>query len=493
MYQQFFNFKEAPFAIEPNSRFIILNEEHQEALATLIYAIEQREGWALLLGYPGVGKTTLIMALFQEMGDSVVAGVITNPRLEPLDFFNMIALELGMEGPLTSKGQFLVALRHLIGRYRQEGRSILLVVDEAHSLTLELLEEIRLLGNLDDGSPRVLNIFLVGQPQVLRLLKQASDQGLMQRFRRYHILKALDQNGTASYIRHRIKVAGGDPQIFSPEALAAVHEMSGGNCRLINSICDEALLLAFTREQRTVNGENVLEAAEDNPALKLQKSSLKSVRQTRPSPPRATPAAVPPAVEAPLRKAAPQPAPRKKAPEPEVDLPKAAPPPAKAKAPEPEKNDSPMPASADALIPGLEPEVESTTAPEIAQDPGGKKKRTRPFYSPGQMAQDQTGPPKRAVRAFRGQPVKGRAPWRAEKVCGPGGGLGAFGRGVFFPVQRRLRPVKENIHAGDRAGPAGIFRAQCPPGLQDQGARSFGCGQEGLGARGSGSAGGSTG
>ena len=391
MYQQFFNLKETPFAIEPNSRFIILNEEHQEALATLIYAIEQREGWALLLGYPGVGKTTLIMALFQEMGDSVVAGVITNPRLEPLDFFNMVALELGMDGPITSKGQFLVALRHLIGRYRQEGRALLLVVDEAHSLTLELLEEIRLLGNLDDGSPRVLNIFLVGQPQVLRLLKQASDQGLMQRFRRYHILKAMDQEGTATYIRHRIKVAGGDPLLFNPQALAAVYQITGGNCRLINSLCDESLLLAFTREQRTVTKEIVLEASEENPALKLQKSNLRTESpKTAPAALECEEARTEPAPERArdTRPAPPEPGPAK-----EPAAPKAAARPKKpisAKTADASRNE---PDTADELIPGLEPEVDLTSAP--APGPADRDKKTAPEAEVRKPKWPKTKPPRK--------------------------------------------------------------------------------------------------
>ena len=393
MYQQFFNFKEAPFAIEPNSRFIILNEEHQEALATLIYAIEQREGWALLLGYPGVGKTTLIMALFQEMGDSVVAGVITNPLLEPLDFFNMVALELGMEGPITSKGQFLVALRHLIGRYRQEGRSILLVVDEAHSLTLELLEEIRLLGNLDDGSPRVLNIFLVGQPQVLRLLKQASDQGLMQRFRRYYILKTLDQNGTLSYVRHRIKVAGGDPQVFSPEALAAVHQASGGNCRLINSLCDESLLLAFTREQRTISKEIVLEAADENPALKLQAHRIKP--RPRAKAPSAQPApAARPAEKEPEAEAAPPAA------EPKPAAPARRPAPGDAvSAPQkPRGRRAAASTPADDLIPGMAPEAEPAARTAPAKKPGGEKPGGA---GPARQAKWPTTPPRKKGLAGR--------------------------------------------------------------------------------------------
>lgn len=301
MYQEFFKLKEMPFALEPNPRFIVLGDDHEEALATLIYAIEQQEGWALLLGAPGVGKTTLIIALLREVGERVLAGVITNPRLEPLDFFNLMALELGMEGPFKTKGQFLLALGELIKRCRQEGRALLLVVDEAQSLTPEMLEELRLLGNLDDGSPRVLNIFLVGQPELLYLLKRSRARGLMQRLRRYYLLKNMDQGTTRAYIRHRLKAAGGDPDIFDRGAVEAVYQITKGNCRLVNSLCDSAMLLAFTKEQRRVTRKIVLQAAAEDVLVDYPGLKRKAVKGAKP-----TPAA--PAAPAEL-KAPPEPAP----------------------------------------------------------------------------------------------------------------------------------------------------------------------------------------
>jgi general secretion pathway protein A len=265
MYLQHFHLREMPFAIEPNPRFLLLGEDHREALATLVYAVEQQEGWALLLGEAGVGKTTLIMALLRELEDRVVPAVVNNPLLEPLDFFNLAALELGLDGPFRSKGQFLIALGQLISRCRQEGKVLLLVVDEAHSLTPRLLEELRLLGNLDDASPRVLNIFLVGQPRVLKLMKKAGAKGLMQRLRRHHLLKPLTPRETTAYVRHRLRVAGGSEELFDPEALAAVHQLSGGVPRLVNTLCDEALLVGFNRGLETIDHAAVEEAAAHEP------------------------------------------------------------------------------------------------------------------------------------------------------------------------------------------------------------------------------------
>jgi len=267
LYTGFFHLRELPFALEPDSRFLVLDEEHKEALATLIYAIEQREGWALLLGEAGVGKTTLIMALLRELGEVVIPAVITNPLLEPLDFFNLVALELGMDGPYASKGQFLIALGQLINQCRQDNKVLLLVIDEAHSLTPRLLEELRLLGNLDGASPRVLNIFLVGQPKVLLLMKKAGARGLMQRLHRHYLLKPLSAADTAQYVRHRLQVAGGTKEIFNDEALGEVHRLTGGNPRLINALCDEAMILAYGQDKQRVDAAMVREAGEHDSAL----------------------------------------------------------------------------------------------------------------------------------------------------------------------------------------------------------------------------------
>ena len=308
MYEAFFNLREKPFAIEPNPRFIMLPDEHAEALATLVYAITEKEGWALLLGEAGTGKTTLIMALLRQLKDDVIAAVLTNPRLTPLDFFNMIALELGMNGPFATKGQFIAAFNQFTAQCRKRNKTILLVVDEAHSLTMEMLEELRLLGNMDDSSPKILNIFLVGQPEMAGLLRKARSSGLLQRLRRFYLLSPLNLDDTTFYVRHRISIAGGDPQLFSDRALTAVYKVTKGNPRLINTLCDAAMLLAFSKDTRQLTRQIVLEAArqeaslnwepEEEPqvepdflekekkaAAKLQPEEYKPAEQVEPTPP----------------------------------------------------------------------------------------------------------------------------------------------------------------------------------------------------------------
>jgi general secretion pathway protein A len=266
MYMDHFGLNKAPFAIEPDPHFMVLGDDHQEALSTLIYALEQQEGWALLLGRSGEGKTTLIMALMRELPDWVISAVITNPRLAPIDFYNILAMEMGMDGPYASKGEFLSAFKKYLAECRREGKTLLVVVDDAHALPLKMLEDLKLLGNQDDETPRVLNIFLVAQLEFMKLIKQAKPGGLLQRLRRFnHRLRTLTEEETTAYVFHRLATAGAPQGIFSLDSLRVLHEVSGGNCRRINSICDEAMLRAYSKGHKSVSSEIIRQAAASLP------------------------------------------------------------------------------------------------------------------------------------------------------------------------------------------------------------------------------------
>ena len=164
MYQNFFHLDLPPFDQNPDPRFIVLTSTHREALATLVYAMDQREGWALLYGDAGLGKTTLLQALMMELDQTTVAGVVAGPSRDILDLCNQIALALGMEGPYESKGTFFIGLRKHLKQLRAQNETILLVIDDAHSLTPEQLVELRLLATADRDEPRVLGIFLSSRP-----------------------------------------------------------------------------------------------------------------------------------------------------------------------------------------------------------------------------------------------------------------------------------------------------------------------------------------
>ncbi|MFH1060913.1 MAG: AAA family ATPase, partial [Pseudomonadota bacterium] len=297
MYTDHFGLNEMPFSAEPNPRFLVMMDEHREALATMVYAIEQQEGWALIVGEPGVGKTTLIMALLRELGEKVVSAVITNVKLSPLDFMNQIALELGLEGPFPSKGPFLAALGQVLNQCRVQELKLLLVVDEAQDLGAEMVEELRLLGNLDTGVPRTLNILLVGQPELIRVLKRSASRALLQRLHRNYALKPLTVTATADYINQRLKLAGAKRDIFDSDAMEAVFEVTGGVPRLVNAVCDDAMLQAYAADAEKVTRVHVLQAARENPALDLDAG----VDQGYPE--------APPAVERPRPPAPPSPAP----------------------------------------------------------------------------------------------------------------------------------------------------------------------------------------
>ncbi len=253
MYNEFFGFRSKPFELDPDAQFIFLSQQHAEALATLVYSIEEREGWALVAGQPGSGKTTLLVALIKQLGDQVWPAVVTDPNLPQADFFNLLSLELGFENPMSSKAEFLLALRGLITLCRKRDKALLIVIDDAQAMPKTLLRELILLSRQDTGKPRVLNIFLLGTAELLHRLKDPSLRPLAQSIRRRCLLKPLPTNEAVRYIVHRLKAAGGSENIFTPEACYAIAEAAQGNPREINSLCDTALLKAFSRNQRTVN------------------------------------------------------------------------------------------------------------------------------------------------------------------------------------------------------------------------------------------------
>ncbi|HBG08243.1 MAG: AAA family ATPase [Geobacteraceae bacterium GWC2_58_44] len=256
MYWEHFGFKEPPFALTPNPAFLFLSSPHQEAFAHLLFAIESRAGFIELSGEVGTGKTTIVRTLLNQLDpQSYRTALIFNPTLSPLGLLKEINDEFG----LASAGDEMRDLHQALNRFLLEenraGRTVVLVIDEAQNLSVEVLEHIRLISNLETDSDKLIQIVLVGQPELKKLLARPELRQLDQRITvRYH-LKPMCFADSCDYIRHRIRFAasGREPLAFSPGAVKRIFRYSGGLPRLINGVCDRALLLAYTRGCKEVS------------------------------------------------------------------------------------------------------------------------------------------------------------------------------------------------------------------------------------------------
>jgi general secretion pathway protein A len=264
MYASFFGLNEKPFSITPDPRYLFLSERHAEALAHLVYGVNEAGGFIQLTGEVGTGKTTVVRSLLAQAPKHAEIALILNPRMTPAEFLLAICEELGLNVPAGSERSLkdLVDLlsRHLL-KAHAEGKRIVLVVDEAQNLATEVLEQVRLLTNLETETQKLLQIILIGQPELRELLGRVELRQLAQRITgRYH-LDPLSDDEAAAYVRHRLRVAGATREIFANGALREIQRLSGGVPRLINIISDRALLGAFTEDRHVVSASVVRRAA----------------------------------------------------------------------------------------------------------------------------------------------------------------------------------------------------------------------------------------
>jgi general secretion pathway protein A len=264
MYTSFFGLSEKPFAITPDPRYLYLSERHAEALAHLMYGINESGGFIQLTGEVGTGKTTVVRTLLSRVPHHADVAVILNPRVTPIEFLLTICEELGLsiaEADRDSVKQMVDTLNRRLLSAHAEGRRIIVIVDEAQNLSAEVLEQVRLLTNLETPTQKLLQIILIGQPELRELLDRNDLRQLAQRITgRYH-LKPLSREETQGYVRHRLRVAGASGEIFTPGALREVHRLAAGIPRVINVSCDRALLGAYTQEARKVTAALVRQAA----------------------------------------------------------------------------------------------------------------------------------------------------------------------------------------------------------------------------------------
>ena len=252
MYNAFFGFSESPFNLSPDPAFFYRSEQHEEALANLVYGVQARKGFIVLTGEVGTGKTTMLECLRDYLEAQYIEfAFIFNSRINTDQFFEMIAYDLDLPCARTSKTEVLFALNQLLVEQALDGRTVVLIVDEAHNLEWDVLEEIRLLGNLENRNGKLLQIVLAGQPELDRKLDAPNLRQLKQRIVLRTTLQPFTLRDAIEYIVSRLEHAGmQDQTIFSEELMAEIHLRAQGIPRVINALCDNLLLTAFAGETR---------------------------------------------------------------------------------------------------------------------------------------------------------------------------------------------------------------------------------------------------
>jgi general secretion pathway protein A len=255
MYNEFYGFREAPFNITPDPRFLFFSDKHREAFNHVLFGIRERKGFIQITGEVGAGKTTVCRAILTELGPTYKTALILNPMLTATQLMRTILQELGLEARRVDRTAYLDVLNRYLLEQAAAGHDVVLIIDEAQDLESDLLEQVRLLSNLETDQRKLLQIVLIGQPELREKLNQRSLRQLRQRITvRYH-LSPLDRFETERYISHRLRVAGADGRpSFSSWAIRRVQRYSGGVPRLINAVCDKALLYGY------VNGTYALDA-----------------------------------------------------------------------------------------------------------------------------------------------------------------------------------------------------------------------------------------
>ncbi len=264
MYREHYGLVRLPFEMTPDPAFLYLGDAHREGLATLVYAVRARKGFVLLTGEVGTGKTTLLHALLSQLDHDTLSAFIFNPRLEPLDFFRVLFDEYGIEQDCNTKAEYLLALNHFLIERLERGLSTLLIIDEAQNLSPEMLEEVRLLSNLETPRSKLLQIMLVGQPELGEVLARPELRQLRQRISMRHDLRPFRPEETHAYIEERLRLAGYTGKgVFKKAAVKAIHELSDGIPRVVNNLCDGAMLLGFARDAQSLGADVVREVGRD--------------------------------------------------------------------------------------------------------------------------------------------------------------------------------------------------------------------------------------
>ena len=267
MYLQHFGLEQQPFQLTPDADFLYLSKAHNRAKSYMEYTVWNRDGFVVITGEIGSGKTTLIQQLLRSVDENVLIARIYQTQLNEIEFFQAILHEFGLDPFKAGKVELISMLNNFLLEQYAEGRQVILIVDEAQNLSKRVLEELRMLTGMETDEDRILNLILVGQPELKNLLDAPGMEQLSQRIRfRFH-LAALEKDDIRNYIDHRLTVAGFDsnksgkiPKIFNEECIPILYRYTGGIPRLINSLCDTALICAFVENKKTITS-NIIEEA----------------------------------------------------------------------------------------------------------------------------------------------------------------------------------------------------------------------------------------
>ena len=264
MYREHYGLLRTPFEMTPDPAFLYLGETHREGLATLVYGVQSGKGFVMLTGEVGTGKTTLLHALLGQLDANTASAFLFNPKLEPLDFFRILFDEYGIEEPCRTKAEYLLALNHFLIERLGRNEKTLLIIDEAQTLSSAMLEEVRLLSNLETPSSKLLQIMLVGQPELNQVLARPELRQLRQRIVLRHQLRPFDEKEMGAYIEERLTLAGYTGKgIFKRSALKEIFGVTGGVPRVVNIVCDSALLAGYASGKTMLGSDVIREVARD--------------------------------------------------------------------------------------------------------------------------------------------------------------------------------------------------------------------------------------
>lgn len=263
MYEAFYGFRERPFSLLPDPRFLYLGKNHSLALAMLEYGLLMQSGFVVITGEVGSGKTTLIQHVLKSIDSGVTVGVIANTHRAFGTLLQWVMQAFGLHYRGKDDAELYEAFVEFLVREHTQGRRTVLIIDEAQNVDMDGLEALRMLSNVNSGQHQMLQVILVGQPELQRTLQLASMRQLAQRVGADYHLDSLGPSETAAYIRHRLEVAGGDPDLFEPEAMAVVASHSRGIPRLINILCETALVYGLVDGRRRIGADLVLEVVRD--------------------------------------------------------------------------------------------------------------------------------------------------------------------------------------------------------------------------------------